>query len=256
MMGPCIHFGMVYCFSSELPVLLSILHFISLSSYIPRSIHRPPMFVHRSRLASISCGRGSGNASRYVDMSVELDSNDRIEFTNIYREELGGLNDYIHKVLIPAMQVDADGGDVADADDAAVEAEVVESNSGVQSESEENEKAGSNSGGQRRKSLRSAAKTAREATRAHFASVKAKNKTVDSDESDDEDDFEGDDDESDSDSDSSGGIPVHGEEEGILSDDEEDPMDTDNEEKMEMDSDEDDGVESAPRTNKKARTSK
>jgi hypothetical protein len=125
---------------------------------------KPPMFVHRSRLASISCGRGSGG-SRYVDMIATLDDGDdeggeedddggeedddvvvddgqkekkekkekekekkkkktkkknrssrsdasgTLEFTNIHRDELAGLNDYVHGVLIPAMQSDAADGD-------------------------------------------------------------------------------------------------------------------------------------------------
>jgi hypothetical protein len=101
---------------------------------------KPPLFVHRSKLVSISCGRGSGlggGSSRYVDMIATLDDDDSddddddvetnksatktkkkkkkkkkketiLEFTNINRDELPGLNDYIHKVLIPAMKSDCD----------------------------------------------------------------------------------------------------------------------------------------------------
>ena len=101
---------------------------------------KPPLFVHRSKLVSISCGRGSGlggGSSRYVDMIATLDDDDSddddddvetnksatktkkkkkkkkkketiLEFTNINHDELPGLNDYIHKVLIPAMKSDCD----------------------------------------------------------------------------------------------------------------------------------------------------
>jgi hypothetical protein len=40
-------------------------------------------------------------------MVLELDNDNRVEFTNISREELQGLNDYIHSTLIPAMKRDA-----------------------------------------------------------------------------------------------------------------------------------------------------
>jgi hypothetical protein len=101
---------------------------------------KPPLFVHRSKLVSISCGRGGsgGGSSRYVDMIATLDDNDDddddddgeddvgtkksttktkkkkemiLEFTNINRDELPGLNDYIHKVLIPAMKSDCANND-------------------------------------------------------------------------------------------------------------------------------------------------
>ena len=83
---------------------------------------RPPQFLPRGDLVSIACGRGGGggqSSSRYVDMVVEtqLAQNDEtktattttttVEFTNIQREELAVLNEYIHHVLIPAMRLDA-----------------------------------------------------------------------------------------------------------------------------------------------------
>jgi len=77
---------------------------------------KPPRFFHRNQLNSILAGRGSGG-SRYIDLSTTVDTvdqNDRastVEFTNIDRDELNGLNRYIHDVLIKAM-----GRDVA-ADD-------------------------------------------------------------------------------------------------------------------------------------------
>mmetsp|Transcript_40400 Transcript_40400/g.84071 ORF Transcript_40400/g.84071 Transcript_40400/m.84071 type:complete len:497 (-) Transcript_40400:57-1547(-) len=71
----------------------------------------------RACLHSVAAGRGSGGSSRYIDVQVQYASanNDneeleRLEFTNINRSELPGLNQYIHGVLIPAMQRDANGG--------------------------------------------------------------------------------------------------------------------------------------------------
>ncbi len=74
---------------------------------------KPPLFLHRSSLHSIACGRGASGSSRYVDMNIQLEDKSTLEFTNIHREELGGLNAYLHKVLIPAMKQDA----VAENDD-------------------------------------------------------------------------------------------------------------------------------------------
>jgi hypothetical protein len=72
---------------------------------------KPPRFVPRSNLQAIACGRGgAGNASRYVDMVLTLADDSTTEFTNIHRSELPVLREYIHGVLIPAMQKDADGG--------------------------------------------------------------------------------------------------------------------------------------------------
>jgi hypothetical protein len=86
--------------------------------------YKPPRFIPRSTLYSIACGRGSSGgqqSSRYVDMIVQLQKNEVddddddqkqepacIEFTNIQREENGELNSYIHNILIPAMQKDAE----------------------------------------------------------------------------------------------------------------------------------------------------
>ncbi|KAG7368900.1 histone chaperone Rttp106-like protein [Nitzschia inconspicua] len=95
--------------------------------------YKPPKFVPRSDLVSIACGRGGAgggmSSSRYVDMVVQLHSTSSpLEFSNIQREENGVLNHYIHKVLIPAMQSDADksGGDDCDDNntDEVIEAEV------------------------------------------------------------------------------------------------------------------------------------
>ena len=137
---------------------------------------RPPLFVHRSKLASISCGRGSGTASRYVDMAVQLDSEESIEFTNIAREELGVLNDYIHKTLIPAMQADADGAESEEEGAVAVEVGASDSDDYDSADEEEDNKT-------RRRPSRAASRTAREATKAHF------DRGLDEDSDDDEEDF-------------------------------------------------------------------
>ncbi|KAL7519276.1 hypothetical protein ACHAWX_004063 [Stephanocyclus meneghinianus] len=179
---------------------------------------KPPLFVHRSKLAAISCGRGSGSSSRYVDMAVELDSKDRVEFTNIYREELGVLNDYIHKVLIPAMQIDADGGDSAD-EEISVVAEEVESTDGDHSNNNDEEGAETSSVGKRRRSSRAASRSAREATRAHFDQV------VDESEDEDEEDFQSGNDHGTDDSD--GDAETNSDEEAVLSSDDDEFMDPD-----------------------------
>ena len=132
---------------------------------------KPPLFIPRSKLASISCGRGSGQ-SRFVDMVVKLDDDssddvDQLEFTNIDRDELQGLNGYIQNVLIPAMKKDAEGGSnnaaVEDEDDeeGVAMAEVIDSSVQGSHSDESHVKC-------KRKSSRAASKSAREATRAHF----------------------------------------------------------------------------------------
>lgn len=165
---------------------------------------KPPLFLPRSNLASISCGRGSGQ-SRFVDMVVQLvdDDDSTLEFTNIERDELQGLNQYIHSVLIPAMKQDAARGsdnageeEDGDEDEDVAMAEVVNS-SDEDSDSEES------SAKCKRKSSRAASKSAREVTRAHFAGLNG-----DDDDDDDSDaesfhegevDSEGSDEENDSD---------------------------------------------------------
>jgi Histone chaperone Rttp106-like len=88
---------------------------------------KPPKFVPRSDLRSIACGRGNGggqSSSRYVDMVVQLHNDtNSLEFSNIQREENGVLNQYIHKVLVPAMQADAENEEEDD-DDVVAEAKV------------------------------------------------------------------------------------------------------------------------------------
>ena len=86
---------------------------------------------------------------------------DSLEFTNIHRDELNVLNDYIHQTLIPAMQLDADGSPGGDAssegssddEDVAV-AEVVNTSDDNEEDDEGSER--------KRRPARAASKSARE----------------------------------------------------------------------------------------------
>ncbi len=199
---------------------------------------KPPMFVPRSKLASISCGRGSGG-SRFVDMVAQLDADpasnnlenkksnthcDTLEFTNIHRDELNALNNYIHQILIPAMQSDADqtdegvakatnsiadngnesntdGSDDNDAADVAI-AEVVHSSDNGGDKNNSDNDIELEEGSTRRRPSRAAAKSAREITRAVLQS--AQGDDGDSDDDSVNYDTDGSDDETDvSDDDSS-----------------------------------------------------
>jgi hypothetical protein len=82
---------------------------------------KPPKFVPRSTLHSIQCGRGGGD-SRYVDLVAQLEGEGAVEFSNISREEVRVLNDYIHQVLIRAMTKDAEGGGGGGEDEGRYEA--------------------------------------------------------------------------------------------------------------------------------------
>mmetsp|Transcript_50366 Transcript_50366/g.151698 ORF Transcript_50366/g.151698 Transcript_50366/m.151698 type:complete len:564 (-) Transcript_50366:416-2107(-) len=142
---------------------------------------KPPLFIHRSTLHSISCGRGSSsNGSRYVDLAAVLHGSDgdddggdeggeRMEFSNINREELRVLNYYIHKVLVRAMARDAaDGSD--DDDDEVVVEEVVAVNDDQDEDDGEND----DTAGRRKRSRRAASREARAATKAQIASLEAR----------------------------------------------------------------------------------
>ena len=76
---------------------------------------KPPLFLHKSQLHSIACGRQGNDNSRYVDMVLQTTEEATLEFTNIHRSELTVLREYIHHVLIPAMQKDVVDGE-ADAE--------------------------------------------------------------------------------------------------------------------------------------------
>ena len=95
---PAVYIPMYHC---------RFISFILPNQSLSNRSFRPFQFLPRSSLHSIACGRGAGgqNASRYVDLVVEL-SNERVEFSNIQREEVGVLNNYIQTVLIPAMKED------------------------------------------------------------------------------------------------------------------------------------------------------
>eukprot|EP00984_Skeletonema_dohrnii_P025549 scaffold14725_cov144-Skeletonema_dohrnii-CCMP3373.AAC.5 len=205
---------------------------------------KPPLFVPRSNLASISCGRGSGQ-SRFVDMVVQLDDDEStLEFTNIERDELQGLNGYIHNVLIPAMKKDAaegaDNDGEEDEDEDVAMAEVVNS-SDEDSDSEES------SAKCKRKSSRAASKSAREATRAHFSGLNGDDDDVDDDDSDVDSFNEGEDD---SDGSNEGSDSDLSESEVV---NEEDDDDESGEEERSDDSDDDDGSFEVERSSKKAR---
>ncbi len=121
-------------------------------------------------------------------------SKNTLEFTNIHREELSVLNDYIHNVLIPAMEVDAAEGEKSDDDSSeGVTAQVVESCDAVDSDSDDevaNENSKDNSR-KRKRSSRAASKMARETTRAHFAKGEKSTRDLhDELEEDDDEDFE------------------------------------------------------------------
>lgn len=145
---------------------LSSFAFLAVSSASVNSVarSRPPFFLPRSKMHSIACGRGSGG-SRYVDMVVTIDSGDsqkELDFTNIHRDELRVLNEYIHGVLIPAMTKDANGGNG--------EEESSPSNSdGNNSPTSAASSGESPSSSNQRSSKRKASKAAREATRAELS---------------------------------------------------------------------------------------
>ena len=63
---------------------------------------KPPIYVPRSALQRIACGRG-GN-TRFVDLTTKLVDGEIMEFNNIAREELESLNDFIHHNLRPNMK--------------------------------------------------------------------------------------------------------------------------------------------------------
>lgn len=148
---------------------------------------KPPLFIPRSKLHSIACGRGNGASSRYVDMHITLDDDTAMEFTNISREELSVLNSYIHKILIPAMQRDQsqDYGDGAVAVVAKTESASMSSDQDSDDEALEVVKVE----GGRGRSKRKAAREASQQTKQHYQKHKG------DDESDEEENAESSDDE-------------------------------------------------------------
>jgi len=178
---------------------------------------KPPRFVHRSKLHSISCGRGSGG-SRYIDLVATFDTNntntssteetddgktETWEFNSIDRGEFRILNDYINGVLAKAMARDAaagseSGGTSSDEggsegegeDDAAVEVTV---------DGEDGMDSGRRSRGGRR-TQRNASRAAQKATRMQLEN--RNNQDSDGEEDDDSADYQ-DDSEDEEESDSS-----------------------------------------------------
>ena len=162
---------------------------------------KPPKFVPRSTLHSIQCGRGGGD-SRYVDLVAELEDDEgAVEFSNIAREEVRVLNDFIHQVLIKAMTRDAEGGGEAEDDEkvaaAATAASLVakideaerkmgssanESPIGTSSGDDSIEFVGTTGG----RARRAASRDAREATKAQLQ-AKASGGGIDEEDSDDDD---------------------------------------------------------------------
>ncbi len=162
---------------------------------------KPPKFVPRSTLHSIQCGRGGGD-SRYVDLVAELEDDEgAVEFSNIAREEVRVLNDFIHQVLIKAMTRDAEGG--GEAEDAEKVAAAAAAASPVAKIDDAERKMGSSAnespigtssgddsiefvgttGGRAR---RAASRDAREATKAQLQ-AKASGGGIDEEDSDDDD---------------------------------------------------------------------
>mmetsp|Transcript_15867 Transcript_15867/g.19353 ORF Transcript_15867/g.19353 Transcript_15867/m.19353 type:complete len:487 (-) Transcript_15867:2897-4357(-) len=146
---------------------------------------KPPQFVHRSKLHSISCGRGSGG-SRYVDLVATLDEKDStstLEFTNIDREETPVLNSYIQNVLIKEMQKDVEEED-GESDSFSKTDEETESFP----DKEVVKNVLQSSSSKKRKSTRSAALDARKSTKHQLRSVPT-NDDEDDDDEDEDDDF-------------------------------------------------------------------
>ena len=142
---------------------------------------KPPKFVPRSTLHSIQCGRGGGD-SRYVDLVATLEGDESaVEFSNIAREEVRVLNDYIHKTLIKAMAKDAAEGEEEDGNE--VSSGIIEIRSGTSGDEDDEDL--SSDGGKKR-SHRAASKGAREATKAQLQAKAAD----DSDEDEEEEDYE------------------------------------------------------------------
>lgn len=225
-MASCIPWKKDSCFSSTYDQctfgapLAIVIFSLSLTLLCCLLCTRPPMFLHRSTLHSIACGRGSGG-SRYVDMNLMLDDETPLEFTNIHRDELVHLNNYIHSILIPAMKRDAIAQDNDDNDD------------DMESNTEEEEEEASL--GKRKRTQRKASKEARQATRAHME------QTQDEEDSDDDDEgWEGgkgaEDEESDNDDD------FGGEEAMVVDEDHHDDDDDKAEEEEELFEEQDSGT--------------
>lgn len=158
---------------------------------------KPPKFVPRSTLHSIQCGRGGGD-SRYVDLVATLEGEEgaSVEFSNIAREEVRVLNDYIHKVLIKAMAKDAaegeeDGETDGSSSENAKDANIAEIGTGTSSDKEDDDEveAIDESSDGRKRSRRAASREAREATKAQLQAKAAGDGNGDVSDDDEEEDF-------------------------------------------------------------------
>jgi Histone chaperone Rttp106-like len=160
----------------------------------------PPLWIPRSSMASIACGRGGTSSSRYVDLLVTLDHQAKVlEFTNIPREELGGLTEYLHQVLIPAMKRDVEDGITQPTHDAdSVQEKMEEEEDDVSEETETLvnveivdddtcDHVALTSTGNTRRPSRKASLEAREATKAHFEATAGCDNDDDDDENDSDD---------------------------------------------------------------------
>lgn len=52
---------------------------------------RPVIFVPVREVASVMAGRGGAATTRYIDLKVETEDGDEFEFSNLERDELGGI---------------------------------------------------------------------------------------------------------------------------------------------------------------------
>lgn len=98
-------------------------HGVNMGSLFPLKegllFFKPPLFLLRDDIHSIACGRGGSGSTRYVDLHVTLtnnkESNDDsgnntvVEFSNIQREELGPLNNYIQALANDDETVETKG---------------------------------------------------------------------------------------------------------------------------------------------------
>ena len=180
---------------------------------------KPPRFIPRSRLHSIACGRG-GN-SKYVDLICTLDDDTPLEFSNIARDEMVVLNEYIHGTLIPAMGTDSNGHCVV-----GVKADV-----DVDEETDDDKDTRV-----KRRSKRKGIREARAATKSQLVN----SKNVREDDNDDDDHEDDDDDNDNEDDEDYGMLQTSSDDDDDDDDDDNDDDDDDNDDDDNDDDDNDD----------------
>lgn len=75
---------------------------------------KPPTFVPEEDVSGLTCGRGGASgATRYVDLSLALESGETVEFTNIERDELPGLQAYIQWLTRSRLRANAEADRIA-----------------------------------------------------------------------------------------------------------------------------------------------